>query len=133
MRHLNIIAVLFIALYFTSCSEDIAVTDFSGTYVGPLNCVGPVHEENGTEAIFIITKTEEDRYTLDIGDDITYTAVQEGDLLKVSKQTANEGNGFDEVTFEGDITKTDLGIEAIFSVSVDDDGSSSCDMQLSKQ
>lgn len=133
MKYLNIITVLFIASLMTSCSEDVEVVDFSGVYVGPLNCIGAVHQENGTEAIFTITRINEEQYTLDIGDDITYTATQEESVLKIPQQTANEGNGFDEVTFDGEIKKTGLGINAIFTVSVDDEGDSSCDMELIRQ
>ena len=133
MKYLNIIAILFISSFLTSCSEEKELVDFSGVYVGPLNCVGHVHEDNGSEARFIITKIDTDRYQLDLGDDIIFTVRQEENTLIIPEQTANEGNGFDEVTLTGDIKKTESGINAIFTVSVDDEGESTCDMILDKK
>ena len=92
-----------------------------------------MHEENGTEATFIISKINETQYVLDLGDELKFTLNQEENTLVIPSQTANEGNGFDEVTMSGDIKKTETGIKAIFSVSVDDEGESSCDMKLDKQ
>lgn len=133
MKYLNIIAILLIASFFTSCNEEVELIDFSGVYVGPLSCVGAVHEDNGTEAKFIITKIDDQQYRLDLGDDVIFTVRQEENTLIIPKQTANEGNGFDEVTLDGDITKTETGIKAIFTVSVDDEGDSSCDIMLEKR
>ena len=133
MRYLNIIAVLFIASFFTSCNDEVVVYDFVGEYVGPLNCVGGVHEENGTEATFNIRRIDADQYILNIGDDLEYVTRQIDNVLTIPMQTANEGNGFDEVTLEGDIRKTETGIVATFTVSVDDEGDSTCDMEMTKK
>lgn len=133
MKLSNVIKVLFAVILFSSCGDTEEIIDFSGIYIGPISCMGESHEVNGEEATFTISKTGAESYNVDLGDDLVFTATQERNELIIGKQTANEGNGFDEVTLDGRIRSIENGISMVFNASVDDEGQSSCDMELIKQ
>lgn len=116
-----------------SCSNEEITVDFSGTYSGKLKCAGELASDNGETIQLTLKKITSNTYTLDLGDDLTFTCSQEGDALIINRQTINEDAEFDVVTLEGKIVKS-TSTQYIFDFihNVDDEGESSCEVVLTK-
>jgi len=129
-------------VFFASCSTEtepvVEQVDFSGIYTlmaHPGDCVGTlVDMEEPTQIIIAKVEASENEYMLEFEDDLFFPARQEDKTLIVDAYTANEGQGFDEVTLSGIFTYLDSkSLDFKFSVSVIDDGESDCELVIVKE
>lgn len=132
-------SILFALVFlFASCSEDDLTgqessIEFEGVYAGFINCEGTLSEDNRANFTIIVTKGSTSDYILEFGDDVTFPGNVEDNKLVVDRQTINEGQGFDEITMEVEISLVDnnrYSMEMFHEV--DDEGSSDCLIDLLK-
>ncbi len=122
------------ALLFTSCSEEEPMLfDFSGEYIGTPLCTNDSGDAESEELTLIITKTLDQSYTLDFGDETIFTAEQLDNTLIINEQTLNADGDFDVVTMAGVLEMvTPKVFEFDFTFEVDDEGSMACESTLNR-
>jgi len=142
MKYLSLILFGLFISFMTSCSDDnlddtstdLAI-DFSGTYVGTLDCEGAMSENDLEDFEVIITKGEKDKdYQLDFGDEVIFVAEQRDQTLRIEEQILNANQDFDVIRLEGLVTLSESG-SLILEIEheVDDEGISNCEASLIKQ
>ncbi len=132
-------ALIGFSILLISCSDNDPIDyeslfDFSGIYSGNFDCTGMLEESsNGESFEFVVQKTSKaNEYMIDLGDDVVFIGVQNGDSINIEEQILNEGQGFDEVTLSGTLTRVDeetFNFE--FTHNVDDEGMSVCNQTIS--
>ena len=143
MKYSSILLVVFFA-FFTSCTsenevlsdftENEASIDFSGVYVGKLDCTGEMSDAQGESVNIIITKSESvDSYFVNMGDDVVFTAFQIDNVLTVGEQIINENQEFDIVSIVGEIRMLENEMIFEFTHNVDNEGESICSFPLIKK
>ena len=132
--------LIMIAVSIIACSSEAEIeiaekVNFSGTYLTEIKCDGSLSDSYGEIVTIIISSTSAtDTYTVDLGDEVIFQAIQENNRLIIEEQTLNEDGDFDVVTLEGELAiQSNDEVEFNFEHEVDDEGRSSCSLILVKQ
>lgn len=136
-----IILTLGILFFLTACNQDpinepIDITDFTGDYIGVLECTGDLWGETGSTLLITIAKKpgSEKDYTIVFEDDVQFDATVEDKILSIPNQVFNEEFDFDQVRMKGTLVELDPGkLNFNFVSVVDDEPSSQCTSILIKQ
>jgi len=138
MKYLRLLIIGSIGLLFAACDKtlpEVVLYDFTGTYVGALDCTGELEEDYGEAFSFTVDLLDEESrvYLLTFEDDLTMKARQAGNLLIIDRQIYNEGGTFDVVTMQGSISlESNSTFVMEFFHTVDDEGDSNCETALTK-
>jgi len=137
----NLIFLFLAIVLITSCSQDVdpietpIVVDFSGTYIGDFVCTNSQEGDYNENTTVIIEKIGDSdvEYTLFFEDEVTFTAVQNENKLILEKQIFNENEEFDVITMEASMEMIDNNLLLDSTISIDDEGESTCEATLIKQ
>ena len=142
MKNLITLFIVGLALFMTSCSKDIdtpteenfTIENYIGIWEAPVNCTGPITEDNTGVIVITITRGDTDgELNIDFGDEVVFVASYEGSELTLEAQVLNAGQGFDEVSMAATGELKDANTLSLdFTSSVDDEGVSKCELEFTK-